>query len=1192
MSEHVSTAADSAKQGSGVATGSTLLEHLRAGVSVKGLTQSNLASIVSVKRIGERAVELVYEDADGKLHKRIVYREETENLSIVTDGHSWTLDADGNLLRLLIEAHRIKLAHHFDPYLAIHTSLVEPLPHQITAVYGELLSRQPLRFLLADDPGAGKTIMAGLFIKELIARGDLERCLIVAPGALVEQWQDELGDKFNLEFEILTREMFESSRSGNPFNERNLLIARLDVLARNEENLSKLAAAEEWDLIIADEAHRMSASYFGKEVKRTKRYHLGQNLSKCCRHLLLITATPHNGREEDFQLFLALLDVDRFEGKFRKGIHSSDASDLMRRLTKEELLKFDSTPLFPERRAYTAAYELSDMEMALYNDVTEYVKEEMNRVNRYTNNDGKRKNNVGFALQILQRRLASSPAAIHNSLKRRHERLKNELARLERINGSKQGDTLAHLGQEYVPEGFDIGELGDDELEEIEDELSASATNSATGEQLILEIATLRRLESQAFEVLHSGKDTKWLQLNRILDEDTMVDRVGNRRKLIIFTEAKDTLLYLASKIRNFLGRPENVAVIHGGVSREARKSTIKRFMQDRDLLVLVANDAAGEGVNLQRGHLMVNYDLPWNPNKIEQRFGRIHRIGQTEVCHLWNMVAKGTREGDVFVRLLDKLEIARKALKGRVYDVLGELFDETSLRELLWEAIQYGQRRDVQASLFKKIDGVVDLAHIGALLEKKKLTRDMLPPADIEKIKLQMDRLEAQRLQPHHIQSFCIKALEHLSGRVKLRECGRYEVVLVPKIVRDRSRMLPIGAILPSRLERICFDKQFINQQPVADFVCPGHPLLEAVISLIQEQHADLMKTGAIMVDDSDESVQLQAIFLIEHSVVDGRTMSDGSRQVISKRLQFASVNEEGEIGNAGLAPHLNFRAAKPEEQDALRARIADHWAKHGMENLVKEFASIELAHAHLSEVKLRRLPEIEKIELEVQARLKKEINYWDGRAADLRDTEKASNLPSLNSEKAQRRADELAMRMKTRLELLEMEKGISATTPVVRGGLAVIPRGLLAKLNLPTQDDGDALLHSHDQEERRAVELAAMDAVMDAERSLGNVPEDVSASKLGYDILSYCPKSKANRFIEVKGRAVGADSITVTRNEIITSLNKMKDYILAIALVNEHEVKSVRYVWRAFDVEPAFGVTSQVFSMSHLLDKSCDPK
>jgi len=400
-----------------------------------------------------------------------------------------------------------------------------------------MLPRQPLRFLLADDPGAGKTIMAGLLIKELIARSDLERCLVVAPGSLVEQWQDELGEKFKLEFDILTRDMIENSRSGNPFEDRNRLIVRLDVLARNEELQDKLAKSTEWDLIICDEAHRMSATYFGGEVKYTKRYQIGQRLGELCRHLLLMSATPHNGKEEDFQLFMALLDGDRFEGRFRDGVHYADTDDLMRRLTKEELLRFDGRPLFPERRARTVKYELSESEAALYSAVTEYVRTEMNRVQRFAEGDGRKRNNVGFALQILQRRLASSPAAIYQSLKRRRERLENELAEarlsskgraagLGSIDGN--GETLRNLE-----------ELSQEEIDEFEDLISTGATTAETVEQLAMEVETLRKLEQMALSVVQSGVDTKWTQLNRILDDDLMADAAGNRRKLIIFTEPK-----------------------------------------------------------------------------------------------------------------------------------------------------------------------------------------------------------------------------------------------------------------------------------------------------------------------------------------------------------------------------------------------------------------------------------------------------------------------------------------------------------------------------------------------------------------------------------------------------------------------------------------------------------------------------
>jgi hypothetical protein len=407
----------------------TKFDDIKPGTRLRGLDGSGIAEIVQVARFGEDALNLVFR-VNGRVAERLVYRGEETAFEIVEAGRALGFDADGGLLRLASEAYRIRLAHLFDPDLAVSASQIEALPHQITAVYGEMLPRQPLRFLLADDPGAGKTIMAGLLIKELLIRGDLDRCLIVAPGSLVEQWQDELSEKFGLRFDALTRDQIEASVTGNPFAERNRLIVRLDMAARSDELKAKLIAAPEWDLVICDEAHRMSASYFGGKVKETQRHKLGKLLGTRTRNLLLMSATPHNGKEADFQLFMGLLDADRFEGRFREGVHKADVSDMMRRLTKEELYRFDGTPLFPERRAYTASYELSPLEADLYQAVTTYVREEMNRADR--NADGARRNNVGFALQILQRRLASSPAAIHRSLERRRKRLEDRL-REERI---------------------------------------------------------------------------------------------------------------------------------------------------------------------------------------------------------------------------------------------------------------------------------------------------------------------------------------------------------------------------------------------------------------------------------------------------------------------------------------------------------------------------------------------------------------------------------------------------------------------------------------------------------------------------------------------------------------------------------------------------------------------------------------
>ena len=1168
-------------------------EDLKPKARVRGISPIGVVSIEKVDLLGSGSATVIYEDNDGEIGRKVIFSDNLPSLELVSEGDFWTFDGDGETLRLVIEANRIRLAYHFDPYLAIHTSLVEPLPHQITAVYGSMLSRQPLRFLLADDPGAGKTIMAGLLIKELMVRGDVERCLVVAPGVLIEQWQDEIGEKFNIEFDILSREMIDTSRSGNPFNEHDLMIARLDMLARDEGLQSKLLSSKEWDIVIVDEAHRMSASVYGNEVKRTKRYQLGQKLSQVCRHLLLMTATPHNGKEKDFHLFMALLDGDRFEGRYRDSDQITDTTDMMRRLTKEELMKFDETPLFPERRAYTVKYGLSDAESALYAAVTEYVRKEMNRVQRFTDEDNLKKVNIGFALQILQRRLASSPAAICNSLRRRKERLTTELLEATNSsNGRSEGHgeqnsmttTLSSLG-----EIDNIDECGQEEVDTLEEIISTSVTVAETIEQLEVEIETLAQLESQARAVLTSGQDTKWTELNKILDDKLMIDGSGVRRKLIIFTEAKDTLMYLVDKINTRLGKPDAVEAIHGGVPREERRKIVQRFMQDKELVILVANDAAGEGVNLQRGHLMVNYDLPWNPNKIEQRFGRIHRIGQTEVCHLWNLVAAETREGDVYARLLEKLETAREALHGRVFDVLGDLFENEPLKDLLWEAIQYGEKKEVRERLHKKIEGLVDDDYIDEITKKKKLTNDVMLENKVQEVRLDMERAEAQRLQPHHVEGFFLEAFAKLGGKLEEREEGRYEVTYIPVRIREDDRLIGRGAPMLRR-ERICFDKKYINKQPVAEFVCPGHPLLEATLGVIHQDNAHLLRQGAIMVNETDFGDQIQMLFLIEHEIQDGCTISSGAKQTVSKRLQFARLGSDGSVCHGGIAPHLNLRPSNESEQALVAVELGEKWLKGNIEEQIQIFAIEGLAQEHAAEVNRRRTLEINKVEKEVKSRLSQEIRHWDGRAAILRDQEKSGKNSRLSSHNAQRRVVELEVRLQKRLDKLKLERAISVLPPVIKGGLVVIPQGLIDAKNNSTE--GAPAIIAEDGTSRRAVEIAAMDSVMSAERALGNEPTDVSERKEGYDIISFNPKLQKYRFIEVKGRVVGADTVTVSKNEILTALNKEQDYALAIVQVDNNTASIPRYVWNPFNAAPSANTVSINYKLRDFFSRAVEPR
>src|SRR5947209_20368338 len=789
----------------------TTLDELRPGVHIKGLLPGRLVTLIEVKRYGATVAEVTYKDASGLPGSMLLYQDDVARLEIASDDLPWSFDADGALFRLVSEAYRISLAYLFDPLIAVHTSLIEPLPHQITAVYETMLMKQPLRYLLADDPGAGKTIMTGLLLKELMIRGDAHRCLIVAPGNLAEQWQDELARKFHLSFEILTNDRLEASVSGNAFMDMPLCIARLDKLSRDERARALLEQTS-WDLIVVDEAHKMSATIFGSDMKRTKRYQLGELLGKITRHLVLLTATPHNGKEEDFQLFLRLLDQDRFEGRFRGGVQKVDASDLMRHLVKEHLYKFDGTPLFPERLSYTSNYQLSCREEALYLRFTEYVREEFNRADALENNG--RKGTVGFALTTLQRRLASSPEAIYQSLRRRRARLEARLKEVQQLQniqgdrkgmpvqyddafpppqGDREGAPVQYTGlapaQPYLGGAYSHGPdsllwqgvplLTDDDLEDLDDapdaEIEATeeqvmdqATAARTMAELDIEIRILAQLEQRAQQVRRSGTDRKWEELASLLqDEARMFDAQGHRLKLVIFTEHRDTLNYLLERIRTMLGRAEAVVIIHGGMSREERRVAQEAFTQDKEVQVLVATDAAGEGINLQRAHLMVNYDLPWNPNRLEQRFGRIHRIGQTEVCHLWNLVASQTREGEVLHTLFKKLEDEREALGGLVFDVLGKVqFENRPLRDLMIEAIRYGDRPDVRAKLTRVVDEALDRQHLQALLEERALASEVMDVVRVRQIREEMERAIARRLQPHFVASFFLEAFKGLGGR------------------------------------------------------------------------------------------------------------------------------------------------------------------------------------------------------------------------------------------------------------------------------------------------------------------------------------------------------------------------------------------------------------------------------------------
>lgn len=1106
------------------------LENLKTGLRLAGVIPADVVTVIAVQWHGADALELTYKTTAGALGQQVVFRKDQDQLDVAQSG-SRPFDAPASDFKLAAEAQRIGLAGLFDPMLAVATSDVQPLPHQIRAVYGELLPRTPLRFLLADDPGAGKTIMAGLYIKELILRDDVRKCLIVAPGGLVEQWQDELFFKFGLRFDLLTNQLIDANVNLNVFDSNPLLIARMDQLARNEQLQEQLAETQ-WDLIIVDEAHRMGAHYFGGKLQKTKRFLLGEALGEITRHLLLMTATPHSGKEEDFQLFLTLLDKDRFEGKNKV---TADTSGVMRRMVKEDLLTFEGKKLFPERIAETVPYELTAGEYDLYERVTSYVREGMNRAERV---GGKRKNTVGFALTVLQRRLASSPEAIYKSLVRRTERL--ERKKQDIING-----TYTEPAPGLDLEDLDSDDYNAEEIEELEEELLDAATAAQTVEELDAELLELADLTRIAKQVRDAGTDRKWTELSTILQDHALTtDRNGRPRKFIIFTEHRDTLEYLRARIGSLLGRPDTVKAIHGGVRRGERRQITEEFTKNHSCQILLATDAAGEGLNLQAAHLMVNYDLPWNPNRIEQRFGRIHRIGQEEVCRLWNVVAANTREGEVFTRLLDKIEEQRKAYGGKVFDVLGEAFSDTPLRNLLMDAIQYGEQPDVRAKMHEVIDQTVGDG-LKELLDERALASEHLADSDLAALRAAMDEARARRLQPHYIELAFKAAFTRLGGRIARREKGRYEIANVPASLRS-SKQGPIA----SRYDRVTFDLPHVQPDDLtrADLLAPGHPLHDAVMEEALHRFGAALTSGTVLVSSTLDAPHL----LVGVS----EEVADATGSSVARRFGYAYVDHLGTVTPAGPAPYLDCVAA-PEVASVAAARSM-HWLSEAEDKAASWIISHQLPE-YLAEVQPRRAAELQKTRDLVTNRLQGESERLLLDAAVAAEKEQAGDKAKESSESLNRKAVELDYRLRQRLELLDQQALMSTKPARILTAALVLPINVLEG-ELPSS----APMHA---KETKEVERRGVDLVLARERDVGRIPVEQAFNNKGFDILSSAPNGDTYR-IEVKARIEGSEDFFVTHNEVIMGKNSFPRYRLALVRVDTRgaQFDEVRYLDNPF--------------------------
>ena len=1158
---------------------------LAAGMRLEGVVADGDVTVVAVEMHGAGSATLTYRTSDGRLGDRIITVADVAGFG-VADQRRWSFDADGAMFQLAAEAQRLQQAHLADPFAAVDTSNIEPYPHQIDAVYNRMLGLRPLRFVLADDPGAGKTIMSGLLIRELMLRGDVVRCLIVAPGSLVEQWQDELWTKFGLSFELISRAAVEDSRTGNPFVEKNLLIARVDQLSRSDDMLAR-AKGSEWDLVIVDEAHKMSAHRYGQELRKTKRFDLGEALRERTRHLLLLTATPHNGKDDDFLAFMTLVDPDIFEGQLRRRTNSDDppqmpdTSQVMRRIVKENLRTFEGRRLFPKRYAHSLPFELSPPEAELYEAVTGYVRTGMNRALKMQEGGDRRAMVVGFALAGLQRRLASSPAAIYHSLRRRRERLADQEAELRRLAASgapvpvmdlPRGVRIADL------EDFDFDDYSDDEWERLESQVIDAATAARTADELAAEVRELEGLVRLADGVRSSRDDTKWVQLRDLLRSEYFAvsdsaaggDGLGDSaavRKLIVFSEHKDTLNYLQERIVAELGRPEAVVVIHGGIKRHERREIQDRFRVDPTARVMVATDAAGEGVNLQVANLMVNYDLPWNPNRIEQRFGRIHRIGQNRPCHMWNLVAHETREGKVFERLFRKIEQQRGVFGDQVYDVLGDSQINVSLRELLLRAIRSDADPAHAAWMDEVIEGDIG-EQLADVLSERALVSGLAEVAANDEIRRDMAVAGACKLLPWFVEAFFCTALPLYGGRITRRESGRFEITRVPAAVRAAAD--PALGPVHDRYHRVTFNKAHIEPDQSrsglagstqADLVSPGSPLLTAVLRKVDSDHGKTLQQGAMLVDPADSSVEPRLLVFLDHSITDGR-MVRGSRLVVSRRFQYVEIDRHGVARDPGGQPYLNYAPLTQEEMGRLDGRLDLDWAGHTAEVGARDWAIEHMAGPHFSGVQAGVASRVARVAEAVKDRLQAEIRFWDQRTEEIKAQEVAGGKPRLNSGRARARADELEARLAQRRAELALETNLHNSPPTVAGAALIVPQGLLDELEGKARAPDPAA--DKTETDRRAVA-----AVMAAERALGHRPEEQHHSNPGFDVISFDPATGVHYLIEVKGHLPGTEQIHVSKTQVGQAQCNPDVWRLAVVAVpNEPDAEpEVRYLNRPFE-------------------------
>lgn len=1076
---------------------------------VKNLIPNEAVTVNQIQPLGSM-VSIKFTGVNTKrANSKVISKEEFESLELLVQEGTSNFKGDPKRFALFAEAERINSAYQFDPLFAVNCSIVDPLPHQVEAVYKFLLPLPKIRFLLADDTGAGKTIMAGLLIKELMMRGLAERILIITPGGLTKQWQeDEMAVKFNILFTLVNRALFSSDP--NIFHTTDRIVTSIDFISR--EDVLNVASNSHWDLIVFDECHKLSAYDYGQKQYLSLRYKAAQVLSQQCEHILLLTATPHRGRTDTFKKLLQLLDEDIFatdeiaSTRIKELEHNGINKFFIRRL-KEDMKDWLGKPLFKDRYTKTVAYQLTPEEKELYDAVTGYLTTKKEEASETKNI------HVSLALTVMQRRLVSSIFAIKNTLERRWGALQGIV---DEVNKNPN-----LWSQRHKLDGFDVENIEQyEELEDDERDALDGILSDPRKFKLFTTAKSLSEIQQEANEVkklfdmaqtLYNRKqeEKKFQELQELLKSNGVLE---NGEKLVIFTEHKDTLLYLEERLTKSGGY--KVATIHGGKNVDERRDAQWAFATP-DTQILIGTDAAGEGINLQFCRLLINWDIPWNPNRLEQRMGRIHRYGQKQDVLVFNMVASNTKEGKVLERLLTKLDIIREGMgDDRVYDVIQDVLEGVGLDDII-NSVFNGKETDLDRFLSQD-DATLKLKFTEKIKEQKdKLANSTVDYRDARLLKENSDE---KRLQPIYIKLFFEKAFQNLGGVFTELRQSIFRIDKMPDpVIAELKDTYKIYFDTIKSIQ-FCFDKQiFLDYQNIGDlgkvhYINPGNPVFDSLVTVIRNQYREDMIKGTILISPDDKEDYFA--FFVKSQIVDNRANKKDD-SIADERLVMVYQSTDGEFHITSPAKFIDLHTptefAKPIEPPAVVSN--DEVIQWSFEKITEQ--QFEDTKKHVSKDTADRKVYLESAFTQVIMDLQIAIQELQAKVL-LGDTKVQDKIV-----KKQERISELIHKKQSRLESLELMAQLSPKAPEVLGCAYVVPLTqveYVGHYGMSRDDEAEAI---------------AMQTAMDYETSVGWKPVDVSANNEGYDVKSISPE-ELKRYIEVKGRSGSDGNVMLSENEM----------------------------------------------------------